>query len=171
MPKFLLKTIYFSLFNSHLIHACVIRDQHEDLIDKISAMQDKAFRIINFKPNNYPAGKLYQPNKILKLREYIRLINSMYVKSVLEDSHLRIFTDVFKKANEIHNYATRLSQRNSFKITQSKTETYGRYSIKHQCANSWNSLLTHINTDLATESDTKVENALMNYFLSTYDRD
>ena len=73
-------------------------------------MQDKAIRIINFTPNNYPAGKLYQPNKILKLREYIRLINSTYVKSVLEDSHLRIFTDVFKKANEIHNYATRLSQ-------------------------------------------------------------
>ena len=119
-------------------------------------MQDKAIRIINFKPNNYPAGKLYQPNKILKLREYIRLINSMYVKSVLEDSHLRIFTDVFKKANEIQNYATRLSQQNSIKITQPKTETYGRYSIKHQCATSWNSLLTHINIDLVTENDTKV---------------
>ena len=32
----------------------------------------------------------------------------MYVKSVLGDSHLRILTDVFEKANEIHNYATRL---------------------------------------------------------------
>ena len=33
----------------------------------------------------------------------------MYVKSVLEDSHLRIFAGIFKKANEIQNYATRLS--------------------------------------------------------------
>ena len=37
----------------------------------------------------------------------------MYIKSVLEDSNLRIFTDAFKKANEILNYATRFSLRNS----------------------------------------------------------
>ena len=171
LPKSLLKTICFSFFNSHLIYACQIWGQREDLINKISAIQDKAIRIINFKPKNYPAGKLYQSNKILKLRDYIRLINSMYVKSVLEDTHLRIFTYVFKKANEIHNYTTRLSLRNSVKITQPKTETYGRYSIKHQCTTSWNNLQTHISIDVVTKSDTKVKNALMNYFLLTYDRD
>ena len=95
----------------------------------------------------------------------------MYVKSVLENSHLRIFTDVFEKANEIHNYATRLSLQNSVKITQPKTETYGRHSIKHHCATSWNNLLTHINIDMVTESGTKVKDALMNYFPSTYNRD
>ena len=127
--------IYISLFNSHLIYTCQIWGQREDLINKISAIQDKAIRIINLKPKNYPAGKLYQWNKILKLRDYIRLIYSMYGKSVLEDSHLRIFTAIFKKANEMHNYhTTRLSLWNSVKITQPKTETYGRYSIKHQCA-------------------------------------
>ena len=94
----------------------------------------------------------------------------MFVKSVSEHSHLRTFTDVFQKANEIHNYATRLSLRNSGKITtQPKTETYGKYSIKHQCATSWNNLLTHINIDIVAESDTKVKNNLMNHFLSTYD--
>ena len=95
----------------------------------------------------------------------------MYVKSLLEDSNLRIFTNVFKKANKIHNYATRISQRNLVKITQPKTETYGRYSIKHQCTTSWNNLQTHISIDVVTKSDTKVKNALMNYFLLTYDRD
>ena len=78
------------------------------------------------------------------LQDYIRLINSMYVKSVLEDSHLRIFTKVFKKVNEIHNYATRPFLRNSVNITQPNTETYDRYSIKHQCATSWNNLLTRM---------------------------
>ena len=41
----------------------------------------------------------------------------------------------------------------------------------NQCAISWNNLLAHINIDMVTESDTKVKNALMNYFLSTHDRD
>ena len=95
----------------------------------------------------------------------------MYVESVLENSHLRVYTDVFEKATEIHNYATTLSLQNSVKITQPKAETYGRYSIKHQCATSWNNLLTHINIDMVTESGTKVKDALMNYFLSTYNRD
>ena len=95
----------------------------------------------------------------------------MCVKSVLGDSHLRIFTDIFDKANEIRNYATRLSLPNSVKITQPKTETYGRYSIKHQCAASWNNLLTYITIDMVTESDTKVKSPLMIYFLSTYNED
>ena len=31
------------------------------------------------------------------------MINSMHVKSVIGNSHLRIFIDVLEKANEIHN--------------------------------------------------------------------
>ena len=95
----------------------------------------------------------------------------MFVKSVLENSHLRIFTDVFEQANEIRNYGNRLSLRNSVKIIRPKSKTYCRYSIKHQCVTSSNNLLTHINIDMMTGSDAKIKNTLMNYFLSTYDRD
>ena len=95
----------------------------------------------------------------------------MFVKSVLENSHLRIFTDVFEQANEMRNYGNRLSLRNSVKITRPKSKTYCRYSIKHQCVTSSNNLLTHINIDMMTGSDAKIKNALMNYFSSTYDRD
>ena len=84
----------FQLFLIQLIYACQIWGQCEDLVNKISAIQDKAIRIINFKPKNYPAEKLYQSNKILKLRDFARLINSIYVKSVQEDTHLRTFTDI-----------------------------------------------------------------------------
>ena len=118
-----------------ILCTCQIWGQCEYLINKISAIQDKAIRINIFKLKNYPARALYQSNKILKLRDYIRLINSIYVKHVLEDSHLRIFTDIFKKANKIHNYATSLSLQNSVRITQPKTKIHGKYSIKHQCAN------------------------------------
>ena len=162
VPKSLLKTIHFLLFNFPLIYTCQIWGQREDLINKIWAIQVKAIRIINFKSKNYPAGNLYQSNKILKLRDYVRLINSMYAKSVLEGSHLRIFTDVFKKVNEIHNYA-RISLQKSVKTTQSKTKNYDRCSIKHQCVTSWNNLLTHINVYMVSESDAKVKSALINY--------
>ena len=45
----LLYTICFSLFNSHLIYACQIWAQREDLINKISPIQGKAIRTIKFK--------------------------------------------------------------------------------------------------------------------------
>ena len=49
VPKFLLKTIYYSLFNSHLIHVCLVWSQNIKFLEKLSTLQDKAIRIINFK--------------------------------------------------------------------------------------------------------------------------
>ena len=48
-PKFLLKTICYSLFNSHLIYACQVWSQNKKFLKKLSTLQDKAIRIINFK--------------------------------------------------------------------------------------------------------------------------
>ena len=50
-PKFLLKTIYFSLFNSHLIYACQTWGQSKiKLFQRREKLQDKAIRIISFFP-------------------------------------------------------------------------------------------------------------------------
>ena len=56
--KFLLKTIYFSIFNLHLIYTCQIWDQKENTIKKLSEIQGKAIHIISFKDKNYPTIKL-----------------------------------------------------------------------------------------------------------------
>ena len=49
VPKFLLKTIYYSLFNPHLIYACQVWSQNKKFLEKLSTLQGKAIRIINFK--------------------------------------------------------------------------------------------------------------------------
>ena len=50
-PKFLLKTIYFSLFNSHLIYACQTWGQSKiKLFQRREKLQDKAICIISFLP-------------------------------------------------------------------------------------------------------------------------
>ena len=50
-PKHLLKTLYFSLFNSNLIYGCQIwgQDQNEEF-KKIEKLQEKAISIISFLP-------------------------------------------------------------------------------------------------------------------------
>ena len=47
-------------------------------------LQNKAMRIINSKPNDHPADALYYCNKILKIMDYINLLNCMLVKNVLD---------------------------------------------------------------------------------------
>ena len=67
VPRYLLRTIYFSVFNSHMIYTCQIWGQNKCKIKKISELQDKAKRIINFKQKNYPVAELYKNSRILKL--------------------------------------------------------------------------------------------------------
>ena len=81
VPKWLLRTIYFSLFNSHLIYGCEIWGQREArLFRNIQELQDKAIRIINFKPDEYDVNRLYYENKILKIKDFITLKNTLFVK-------------------------------------------------------------------------------------------
>ena len=73
-PKYLLKTIYYSLFNCHLIYACQVWGHEKSaLFRKIENLQDKALRIINFLPNNCPISGTCEKQNILKLRDFIRL--------------------------------------------------------------------------------------------------
>ena len=60
-----------------MIYTCQVWGQNEAKIKQISELQDKASRIINFKPKNYTVSELYKSNKILKLTDYIKLLNCM----------------------------------------------------------------------------------------------
>ena len=74
MPKYLLKAIYYSLFNSHLIYASQIWGQlKSDNFRKLVELQDKALRIINFLPDTAPLRDINKNSNILKLPDYMAL--------------------------------------------------------------------------------------------------
>ena len=71
-PKSLLKTIYFSLFNSHLLYACQIWGQSKTkLFQEIKKLQDKAIRIISFLPKGASVKEASSTLKILKIQDFI----------------------------------------------------------------------------------------------------
>ena len=80
-PKCLLKTIYYSLFNSHLLYASQICGQIKTkLFQEVVKLQNKAIRIINFLPfNSSNINKTYNSLKIPKLPDCISLQNSFYL--------------------------------------------------------------------------------------------
>ena len=119
-------------------------------------MQDKVLRIKNFKPKNDPVSELHKRNEILKVADYIKLLNSMFVKDKLSANQIPIFNNFFKKTNEIYRHNTRHIFRNTVELRQPMTESYGRYSVHFQAATTWNNLLS--------ENCSIVRRGLTNYF-------
>ena len=91
VPKFLLKTLYFTIFHSHFIYPCQIWGQNINALNKIQALQDKAVRVINFRANNYDVGELYKNDKILRISDYIKLLNCLFVRDILKNSSIPLF--------------------------------------------------------------------------------
>ena len=68
VPKHLLRTIYHSIFNSHLIYACEIWGQNHRnyCFKKLLRLQEKAFRIIDFKPQTSPSDCIFKKIRLLR---------------------------------------------------------------------------------------------------------
>ena len=81
MPKYLLKIIYYLLFNSHLIYARQLwRQSKSDHFRKLVELQEKPLIIINFLPDTAPFEDIYKNSKMLKPPDYIVLQKALLIK-------------------------------------------------------------------------------------------
>ena len=151
-----------------MIYTFQVWGQKENQIKKTSELQDKALRIINFKPINHPVLELYKNNKILKLQDYIKLLICMFVKDVLAGNHIPVFEKVFMKTSETCRHRTRHSSKNTVVLPQPKTENYGKTSVFYQAALTWNNMKNAFPIDLVEENNSKVKESIINHFLNTY---
>ena len=108
LPSDILKTVYYSLFNTHLRYACQVWGQsNSDIRIMVQRAQNKALRTINFKEERLPSSSLYTETKILNLTNIITLNNCMLVFDHLNGSLPVIFDDLFKCFKEQHSQNTR----------------------------------------------------------------
>ena len=168
VPKFLLKTPYYAIFHSHLIYACQIWGQSSNTLNKIQPLQDKAVRIINFKPDSLNVGELYKRYKILKVSDYIKLLNSLFVRDVLLNSSIPPFQSFFTKSENLHQHNTRHAQQNSVILSQRNSVFYDIKSIQHQVAITWNQLQNELNLDLLQNLRSKTKEYITTKILNTY---
>ena len=85
-PKYLLKTVYYLLFNSHPIYTSQIwRQSKSDHFRKsVLELQDKILELlISFLNYTAPLKDIYKNSKILELSDYIALQNILINKSRL----------------------------------------------------------------------------------------
>ena len=67
--------------------------QNENCLKKLSFLQIKAIKIINFKEEDFPVNELYNANAVLKIKDYIYLINFLFAEEVLSNECLEVFSN------------------------------------------------------------------------------
>ena len=167
-PKFLLKTLYYTIFHSHLIYTCQIWGQNQSILNKIQPLQDKALRIINFKPDNFDTAELYKKDKIIKISDYIKLLNCLFVRDVLTGSSIPPFLTYFTKSENIHQHNTTHATQNSVALAQRNTDLYGIKSIQHQSILTWDQLQTEISHDVLQIQRSKLKEQITNKIFDSY---
>ena len=88
----------FFFFYSHIIYIYIYLSnlrQNKGKINKILQLQDKVIRIINFNRKNDSVAELYENITILKLSDYMKLLNCMFARDTLTASQIPALKIVF----------------------------------------------------------------------------
>ena len=71
----------------------------------------------------HSVDELYHTNGILKIKEYIDLLNCLFVKNVISNESLPLLSKYFERSYNLHNHTTRQATHNSVKIYHMNTHS------------------------------------------------
>ena len=127
----ILKTTYHSLFESHLQYGTQLWGQkNNETITTFQKLQNCALRKINFKKRHDRISCVYKECKILKFPDMPNLQNCLFMYQIQHSPKLRVsFPTLYAKGK--HNYNTRSATHNLLDIPLTKTNMYGKNSIKN----------------------------------------
>ena len=169
VPMCILRTIYYSIFHCHLIYAYEIWGQNQNNLrfTKLTKLQKKALKVINFQSSDSPTGPLYQENKVLKIADFINYKNALFVRNTLKRENPQVFHQMFIMLNHKHTYNTRAATHHFLDIWTIFGQ-YGQYSIKFEASETWNKLQRTQNLNLLTSAPSEFKKALIEAYLTKY---
>ena len=139
VPKDTLRSIYCGIISSLLTYGSQIWGQIQNKhVKRLTQLQNKAIRIINFASYRSTVDPLYKTSKILKLCNSIKLQNFLYVTNNINGNLPSTLKDTFTFTKTAHKYNTRGSAQHQIVIPKVKTSIYGIRSIKYQSIQIWN---------------------------------
>ena len=156
------------MFHSHLICSCQIWDQNNTILRNLEPLQNRALRIINFKNNEYNVNELYKTNKILRMADYIKSLNCLFVRDLIAQSTIPPFQELFIQMRDTYQHNTRHATQNTFTLNQYKTAFNGTHSIKHQSALIWNQINNEAPSDLLQKCRSEIREYITNKLISNY---
>jgi len=135
LPRDILKSLYFSLEQSHLLYGIQAWGS-TNFINQLESIQKKAIRIINNKPYNSHTAPLFADNNILQIKDLYQLQAALFAHDYKNGKLPRSFHHYFTQAH--HNLNTR--RLNFHHLHQSISRT--KFSSKlptHKIPEIWNS--------------------------------
>ena len=132
---------HFGIFFSLLTYGCQIWGQFSNKhISRLQHIQNRAIRIINFANFRESSNPLYYKSNILKLTDYVKLLNFQYVHNALNGDLPVPLRNSFTIAADTFSYNTREASQSQYKMLLPKvrTQPYGINSVHYQSSGFWN---------------------------------
>ena len=169
-PQPVLRSLYFSIFNSHMSYGLVLwHNANRIYINKIKSLQRRALKSIIFKnnENDIDINRIHSDLKILNVDHQVQVQLSSLMWDYDHDTLPPSLKAYFKRANLIHNYNTRAASKGSLYYAKMNTTKYGIKSFKYQGIKVLNDL-KKMSTYQNTASKSKFLKELKSDLLSTY---
>ena len=131
--KFVLRSLYFSIFHSHLTYGLPVwGNAAEFYLAKIKALQKRAIRAINFSDYIAPTEPLFKKSGILRLSDQ-RHVHTCALLWDLDKGQLPpSLSSYFTKSNTVHEHNTRYADTGKYCIKKTNTVMYGYKSFQVQ---------------------------------------
>ena len=133
-PLSVLRSLYFSIFNSHLSYGLVVWGNASKLyINKIKSLQKRALKsIVSAHNDNININSIHHDLKILNVDHQLQVQLSSLMWDYDHDSLPISLKMHFKKTNVVHNYSTRAASKGNLYLNKVNTVKYGIKSFRYQ---------------------------------------
>ena len=144
VSRSVLRTIYFSLFHSHLQYGIVVwGNACTTFLCRIRTLQNRAIRLISSVPLRTNLSPYYRKHRILRVDELYRFEVSKVVHKYFSNSLPPVFDDFFIPAKHVHSHYTRSSSKGNIYLPPPNSNLTKR-SIDYSGPIIWNALPPHI---------------------------
>ena len=129
--KKVLRSLYFSLFASHLSYALPVwGSANQVLIHNLNILQKKAIRAITFSDYHAHTSPIFKKLGILKIEDLFKYKVSSLMWDYDHNNLPKALNALFKKTRDTHSYGTRSANADKLDIERTNTTRYGTKSFK-----------------------------------------
>ena len=166
----ILRNLYFGIFYSIMTYGAQVWGQHNNAhVRRISKLNDKAIRIMNFAKYHDDPSEHYKNLNILKFQDIIKLNNYLYIHDHFNLNLPTSLLDNFKFIKTSHNHNTRISGANCVELPKSNTLEYGIHSVFGQASRHWNHFQVILNdSKLHTLSKYSCKELISKHLMNSY---
>ena len=92
---------------------------------KKQPLQGKALQAINFKSNDHAVRGFNKNDQIIKISDYIKMVNCLFARDQQTNSAIPPFQNYFNKSENLFQHNTRHAKQNFVIVTQQSSDFYG----------------------------------------------